>query len=260
MAAQRPWARRTPSMSSRTAPAPPRLPADEVDARRGPRRRASAGAAETPGEAQHRQVHQVVAHVGDVVRRSAPARRGSRRRPAALSSPAWRTIAMPSCRARSVVAAAVRADSTPVSSPAWRAQTSAVPSRMEKRFDSRPSASSRMRAVGQHAVDVEQQQPQPPRAGGELGRERRPRRLDDRAPSASKHLRSPEIVQVQHADGAPVVDDDQRRDRRSSRIFSASTASVSGPIVTGPRGHDVAGGPLEDRLGRGDAAGAGRRR
>ena len=52
---------------------------------------------------------------------------------------------MPSWRARSVVAAAVRADSTPVSSPAWRAHTSAVPSRIEKRFDSRPSASSRMR-------------------------------------------------------------------------------------------------------------------
>ena len=53
-------------MNSRTAPAPPGRPADEVHAGAdrvggvGRRRRDA-------GEAQHRQVHQVVAHVGDVV-------------------------------------------------------------------------------------------------------------------------------------------------------------------------------------------------
>ena len=89
-------------------------------------------------------------------------------------------------------------------------------------------------------------------AGGAAGRARR---CQARSPSLSararldaarsKQLRSPEVVQVQHASTRPrrgVVDDDQRRDAsRSSSIFSASTASVSGRRWSpAAGGHDLA--------------------
>ena len=47
---------------------------------------------------------------------------------------------------------------------------------------------------------------------------------------------------------------------RCSRMCSASAASVSGAIVIGLRGHDLAGGALEQMRGARPCAGAGRRR
>ena len=70
---------------------------------------------------------------------------------------------------------------------------------------SRPSPSMMTDAVGQHAVDIEQQQPD---AGA-----RGPRASSSGERHGSDHLRAPEVVQVHDAfDASLGVDHDERRD------------------------------------------------
>ena len=126
---------------------------------RAPRVRASAGAADKPDSRQHRQVEEVVAHERNLPNlRVRPAGRSPHTRPPCVRPPARR------CGSRAGPRAArwrltFCADRKPTESPARCAHTSAAPSRMWKLFDSDPSACMQHRAVGQHAVDVEEQEP-----------------------------------------------------------------------------------------------------
>ena len=135
---------------------------------------------------------------------------------AQLGRAARRGVRRPAAQQADLEPVALRPDDAP------RRRGSRTPSlrRRPRRIDDR--------AVGQHAVDVEQQQPEAARAGVDS-------MASGQSGISSDHLRAPEVVQVDDA-----LDDLRRRRRprrdvilRSSISRSASTASIGRPIVTG---------------------------
>ena len=162
---QRPCARSTSSISSRTAPRPPPRALTQSHARAHLRRRVGRRRRQ-PARAQHRQVEQVVAHVGDRRRRSSPASRricsyavelarhalhdDADRRAAPRDAPSRPTTAPTAGRPAARRAAPRRSPRRRGCGSPW------IPAVGVHQDD----------AVGQHAVDVEEQQRAPRAAFG----------------------------------------------------------------------------------------------
>src|SRR5262245_1600101 len=113
-------------------------------------------------------------------------------------------MVMPSCAARSVVAAETRAERKPTVRPARCAQTMPDPSRMSKRLLSLPSACRRILP----SVST-------PSTSNRISLTFAALAVTDTAGTPgtrSKHLRPPEIVQVHDAGDPVVVGHDDRGD------------------------------------------------
>ena len=182
---------------------------------------ASAGQAARPTAPEHGQVGQVVAHVADLARLR-PSSAIRPRNGAAFSAAPWITCAIPSSAARRSTAGARRPERIAARLPAWCQRRNAAAVADVEVLGLDPAVVERDHAVGQDAVDVDDQQLDRPAARGQVGR-----RSGRHAGHSSKSAGTRPIRSVRSI--RPT-----RRPPRSTtgsslifRAFIASTASAS---------------------------------